>query len=181
MVVFAPPLLAASLQAGQAHQPAHPPPPADRGSVEQLPVHPGRAVGAIRIFVDPADLLGQLGFGDDPGRGDLPLALVLGGTGDLEHVAAVLHTATFSFLHLDETVQFHRVSTAKNPRLLLAGRPRKVYPRKSKLTCSAIPQRFASLQNTTFVMSGAAQVPPTRTVQRVPPTGFGPVPECRSR
>ena len=34
-------------------------------------------------------LLGQLGFGDDPGRGDLPLALVVGGTGDLEHVAAV--------------------------------------------------------------------------------------------
>src|SRR5262249_30637625 len=110
---LAPTLLAAALQAVQAHQPPHPPPPAHPPASEQLVVHPGRAVGAVGVVVDLPDRLEQLTVGYLPGRGDVLLALVVGGTGDLEQFTGVLDAVTGHFLRLDEAVQLHRVSLAK--------------------------------------------------------------------
>jgi len=47
--------------------------------VDQFLVDPGRAIGAVGGGVDRSDLLEQLGVGQGSGRGDGPLALLVGG------------------------------------------------------------------------------------------------------
>jgi hypothetical protein len=55
----------------------------------------------------------------------------------------------------------------KNPFLRFARRPRKVYPRKSKLVCSASVRRFVSWQYTIFVFPGCSSSPtePSRSAR----------------
>jgi len=81
--------------------------------VSELLVDPGRSIGALGLGVDGLDLLGQLGVGDGPGGGCAVSALVVGGTGDLERVTAVLDAVTCDFLRLDGGVHLHRVSFGK--------------------------------------------------------------------
>src|SRR6266567_1439560 len=70
--------------------------------------------------MDLADLVDQFAVAMVPGRWDLPLALVVGGLGDLEQLTAALDAVTCSFLRLDEGVHLHRVSFAKKAVALLS-------------------------------------------------------------
>jgi hypothetical protein len=76
--------------------------------------------------VDFADLDGQVGVADLAGRRGGTGALVVGGTGDLEQLAAPLDAAPVSLLRLDEAVELHRVSFAKKAvaRLRISTSPR---------------------------------------------------------
>jgi hypothetical protein len=111
----APPLPAAALEPGGAHQPGDPPLPAGDVLAAQGLVHPRRPVGALRLAVNLRDLRGQHGIGRSPrGRAAGP-ALVVGGTGDLQQAARASDAVTCSLFRLDEGAAPHRVSLAKKP------------------------------------------------------------------
>src|SRR5918993_1422025 len=103
---------------------------------------PRGAVAALGPLVGLADVLGELGVNQLPGRGAVGAVGVVGGTGDLQQLTGPLDVALLCLLRLDERIQVHRVSFAKKAvarlRISTSSRSRRFSRRNADTSCRSV-------------------------------------------
>src|SRR5215216_7238139 len=127
---------------GAAQQPSHALTAVVVPGTAQRGVDAWCAVAALGHLVRLADLLGQRGVGDLPGRWGAESLGVVGGPGDLQQLARPLDVVLLCLLRLDERIDVHRVSFTKKAvarlRISTSSRSRRFSRRNADNSCRSV-------------------------------------------